>query len=183
MLPCGVVLPAGAGGCSCTGAGIGDSALLPESMIARSEGTCAGGGLEFGWSTTPPGRFWRRLRGGTPRFALTVGTATVKELALVGAQFNAEESLRSGPVHRVLSDGAAFHAEVAGWTECLAAPPASARATVELSIARALDAPLRESIACDAQVVAGHALGRDLQQQQGVAASLEKRQQRFGGQA
>jgi enoyl-CoA hydratase/carnithine racemase len=166
-------------------------ASLPQPTIAAVAGYALGGGCELAMAcdlrlaadTAVFGQPEIKLgiipgAGGTQRLARLVGLTRAKELVFFGEPIDAQEAYRIGLVNRVVPADRLL-AEARAWAERLAALPPVALALAKRALDAGASAPL--PVGLDLERLAFAALFGTADEQEGVAAFLERRPPRFTG--
>jgi enoyl-CoA hydratase len=166
-------------------------ARLPQPTIAAVAGYALGGGCELAMAcdlrlaadTAIFGQPEIKLglipgAGGTQRLPRLVGLARAKELVFFGEPIDAQEAYRIGLVNRVVPADRLL-TEARAWAERLAALPPVALALAKRAIDAGASAPLPAAL--DLEQMAFAALFGTADEQEGVAAFLERRPPRFTG--
>ena len=164
---------------------------LSKPVIAAVNGFALGGGCELAMAcdlrlaadTAVFGQPEIKLgiipgAGGTQRLARLVGLTRAKELVFFGEPIDAQEAYRIGLVNRVVPADRLL-AEARAWAERLAALPPVALALAKRALDAGASAPL--PVGLDLERLAFAALFGTADEQEGVAAFLERRPPRFTG--
>jgi enoyl-CoA hydratase/carnithine racemase len=166
-------------------------ARLPQPTIAAVAGYCLGGGCELALAcdlrlaaeTAVFGQPEVRLglipgAGGTQRLPRLIGATRAKELIFFGDPIDAQEAYRLGLVNRVVPADRLL-AEARAWADRLAALPPLALAMAKRAIDLGADLALPAALELEQQSFV--ALFGTADEQEGVAAFLEKRPPHFTG--
>lgn len=160
--------------------------------VAAIDGHCLGGGHEFALAcdfriATEDAVFGQpevKLGlvpgfGGTARLARMVGVARAKSMVLSGRTFNAEEAHEIGFVNRLVPRDALLDEATAFARELLDTTSPLAYGTAKQLLNGTLDKPLEDAL--DAEIDAFIDLFGTHDQEEGIAAFLEKRDPDFTG--
>ncbi len=174
----------------------------PKLVIAALNGNFVGGGLEVALACDL--RVARRQAGkdcgraglpevalgvlpgtgGTQRFARLVGKARALELMATGRLFDLAEAQALGVVDRIVdaADHASWMREVIAWASQFCAPGRAPRAVghIKRAVQSGAEVPLESGLALERELQARLFASEDAKE--GLAAYLEKRAPRFGGQ-
>ncbi|PTD95934.1 enoyl-CoA hydratase/isomerase family protein [Pseudothauera lacus] len=164
---------------------------LPQPVIARVRGACAGFGLSLVLGcdmaicadttvfTTAYAAIALSGDGGVSwLLSRTLGRRKAAELLLLGERFDAAEALRLGLVNRVLADDA-LDAGCAALVARLQAGPRHAYAEIKRLLGSAGELPLGPQLQAEAEAFARCAATADFAE--GVSAFLDKRKAVFRG--
>ncbi len=165
---------------------------LPLPVIACVDGFALGGGLElalacdFIYATTASQFGQPEVKlglvpgfGGTVRLPRLVGPALAKELIYTGRQLGIDEAVASGLVTRRFPDRTALMAGARETVELIATNSAAAVALAKRVLVAAAGTPTETATGLEIEGFQDAFRTRDMRE--GVAAFIEKREPRFGG--